>query len=74
MGKVGDILMQAIAESLNLDPSYFRKSFTKDHTGFLQFMHYPFMPEVASDEHKFGVGEHTDYGLLTILMVSDRGL
>lgn len=64
--------MQAIAESLELDRSFFAKSICKEHLGLLRIFYYPFEPDVLED--LWGVGEHTDYGLLTILMINEKGL
>lgn len=38
----------------------------------MRIFHYPF--EENADPDLWAVGEHTDYGLLTILMISDKGL
>ncbi len=64
--------MEAIAESLELDRSFFRKSICKEHLGLLRIFHYPY--DANADPELWAVGEHTDYGLLTILMISDKGL
>jgi isopenicillin N synthase-like dioxygenase len=40
--------------------------------GLLRIFHYPID---KNEEHEsWGVGEHTDYGLLTILRINDKGL
>ena len=70
MSVLGDALMQAIAESLNLDRFFFRNTICKEHTGILSLLHYP----KNNDRNTIGVGEHTDYGLITMLMVGDKGL
>ena len=38
----------------------------------MSMFHYPF--DETRDSNKWAVGEHTDYGLLIILMTSDKGL
>ncbi len=63
-------LMSAIAESLNLAPDYFARGLTRDPTVLFRIFHYP--PPPAGDTG-WGVGEHTDYGLLTLLAQDDCG-
>lgn len=62
--RAGHALMEGIAESLQLEPSYFAKHYTARPTLLFRVFHYP-----ASTSHadEWGVGEHTDYGLLTLL-------
>lgn len=38
----------------------------------MRLFHYP--PDDNSDPTLWAVGEHTDYGLLTLLLISDKGL
>ena len=64
--------MEGIAESLFLDRDYFGKTICKDHLGLLRIFHYPYYEHVEVGH--WGVGEHTDYGLLTIIMINDKGL
>lgn len=64
--------MEVIAESLHLDRSFFASSITKEHVGLMRIFHYPYDPNVENEI--WSVGEHTDYGLLTILMIGDKGL
>src|SRR5258705_8765768 len=56
--------MEGIAESLRLEPHYFARHYTAHPTLLFRVFHYP-----ASTSHadEWGVGEHTDYGLLTLL-------
>ena len=63
-------LMEGIALSLNLDADYFHRTYTAKPTILFRIFHYPPMPE-SSDA--WGVGEHTDYGLLTLLAQDDQG-
>ena len=37
----------------------------EDHLGTLGMIHYPPMKDISNG---WGVGEHTDYGFLTLLM------
>lgn len=57
-------LMQGVALALSLDRRYFADHYTADPTVLFRIFHYP--PSPAGDEG-WGVGEHTDYGLLTLL-------
>ncbi len=63
-------LMGAVAESLGLEPDYFARGLTRDPTVLFRIFHYP--PAPAGDDG-WGVGEHTDYGLLTLLAQDDNG-
>lgn len=64
---LGHVLMEALSLSLNLSPHYFHEHYTARPTPLFRVFHYP--PTTTENENKFpwGVGEHTDYGLLTIL-------
>jgi isopenicillin N synthase-like dioxygenase len=57
-------LMEGLALSLGLDEQYFRRAYTADPTVLFRIFRYP-PPE--RDSAGWGVGEHTDYGLLTLL-------
>jgi len=63
-------IMEGIALSLGLDAQYFRQHYTDDPTILFRIFHYP--PDAAGSE-QWGVGEHTDYGLLTLLAQDDAG-
>src|SRR5262249_13194165 len=56
--------------SLGLDAGYFRKTYTARPTTLFRIFHYP--PSAPSDDG-WGVGEHTDYGLLTLLAQDHLG-
>jgi isopenicillin N synthase-like dioxygenase len=62
--KTSHALMEGIALSLGLDAQYFRKQYTSDPTILFRIFHYP---NATYDDESWGVGEHTDYGLLTLL-------
>jgi isopenicillin N synthase-like dioxygenase len=63
---VGQLLLRGIAVGLGLAPDYFQERYTHDPTVLFRIFNYP--PSTASaDENELGVGEHTDYGLLTLL-------
>ncbi len=61
---LGHILMRGIALSLKLPPDYFDVHFLRHPLILFRIFHYPPQPDT---EPSWGVGEHTDYGLLTIL-------
>ena len=63
-------IMAGIALSLGLDAGYFHNRYTSRPTLLFRIFHYP--PSVANDA-RWGVGEHTDYGLLTLLAQGDSG-
>ncbi|HEY8571425.1 isopenicillin N synthase family dioxygenase [Phenylobacterium sp.] len=56
-------LMQGVSLSLGLDADWFSRTYTAEPTVLFRIFHYP---AGGSQEH-WGVGEHTDYGLLTLL-------
>lgn len=63
-------VMRGVALSLGLDEDYFADTYTADPTVLFRVFHYP--PARAVDG-EWGVGEHTDYGLLTLLAQDDCG-
>ncbi|MBD2099801.1 isopenicillin N synthase family oxygenase [Leptolyngbya sp. FACHB-261] len=73
MTQLGYTLLAGIALSLGLEESYFAKHCTSDPLTLFRIFNYPpnaSRPELGSD---WGVGEHTDYGLLTILKQDESG-
>ncbi|MBD2446497.1 isopenicillin N synthase family oxygenase [Nostoc sp. FACHB-152] len=71
MTQLGHILMAGIALSLGLEESYFADRYTKDPLILFRIFNYP--PNSSSSESEWGVGEHTDYGVLTILKQDNIG-
>ncbi|WP_308167706.1 isopenicillin N synthase family dioxygenase [Catellatospora tritici] len=67
---VAQEVMRGVAVSLDLDEDYFAAGYTADPTVLFRIFHYP--PAPAGDDG-WGVGEHTDYGLLTLLAQDDNG-
>jgi isopenicillin N synthase-like dioxygenase len=65
MTRLGHSLMTGIALSLGLEESYFADHYTSDPLILFRIFNYPAPSPDA--EIELGVGEHTDYGLLTIL-------
>lgn len=70
MENLGQNIMKGIALSLGLSASYFSEKYTKDPFLLFRIFHYPAQP-LTSDS--WGVGEHSDYGLLTILKQDEIG-
>jgi len=60
-------VLTVIAQTLNLDPYYF-KDFTTDAVATLRLLHYP--PQAPDSDEKIsrGIGAHTDFGSVTLLM------
>ena len=58
-------LMEALSVGLGLQPTYFYDHYTKDPLTLFRVFHYP--PQQNGIGENWGVGEHTDYGVLTIL-------
>ncbi|MDQ2679228.1 MAG: isopenicillin N synthase family oxygenase [Actinomycetota bacterium] len=67
---VGQVVLSGIARSLGLAPDWFER-WTADPTVLFRIFHYPPPPEGFAGS--WGVAEHTDYGLLTLLVQDDTG-
>ena len=70
---LGHALMRGVALSLGLEPGYFRERFMADPLTLFRIFHYPAVTRKPEAEEQWGVGEHTDYGVLTILRQDDVG-
>jgi isopenicillin N synthase-like dioxygenase len=66
--QVGQRVLRGLALALGVDATYFATHLTDRPTNLFRIFHYP-----AGDDASWGVGEHTDYGLLTLLEQDDRG-
>ena len=62
-------VMAGLALSLGLEESYFADHGTREPLTLFRIFNYP----PPADPTLWGVGEHTDYGLLTILLQDDAG-
>jgi len=73
MTQVGHALMEGMALSLGLEASYFADRYTHDPLILFRIFNYPRASTFDRDDSSssssstWGVGEHTDYGLLTML-------
>ncbi|MDX2041980.1 MAG: 2-oxoglutarate and iron-dependent oxygenase domain-containing protein [Acidobacteriota bacterium] len=68
MTELGHRLTAGITLSLGLAESYFADRYTADPLTLFRIFNYP-----SGQKSGWGVGEHTDYGLLTILKQDDSG-
>ncbi|RDW61540.1 hypothetical protein BP5796_11432 [Coleophoma crateriformis] len=62
-----DVLV-VIAQTLGLAEDYFEKGFTKDAVATLRYLHYPPQQKDGDEKLKRGIGAHTDFGSVTLLM------
>jgi isopenicillin N synthase-like dioxygenase len=69
MTGVAQAVLRAVALSLDLEREYFASGYTANPTVLFRIFHYP--PQ-EPDDSGWGVGEHTDYGLLTLLAQDDN--
>ena len=63
---VADGVMRGLALGLGLPADWFEQHLTSDPTVLFRIFHYP-PADPGSEVDTWGVGEHTDYGLLTLL-------
>jgi isopenicillin N synthase-like dioxygenase len=68
--RVAQDVLRGMASSLGLAEDYFAAGYTANPTMLFRIFHYPPAP---ADDPGWGVGEHTDYGLLTLLLQDDNG-
>jgi isopenicillin N synthase-like dioxygenase len=73
--RVGHAVMRGIALALGLREDWFAQNLTSDPTILFRIFHYPAAANASAAEvdATWGVREHTDYGLLTILLQDDTG-
>jgi len=70
MTRVARALVEAMSSTLGTEAARALDAWLRDPVRLLRFFHYPPEPEAAG---RWGVGEHTDYGLLTLLLQDDVG-
>ncbi len=63
---VGHRLLSAASLGLGLGPNFFRPYFS-DPYWIIRLIHYP-VAESSRERYDFGVGEHTDYGVFTMIL------
>jgi isopenicillin N synthase-like dioxygenase len=76
--RAADALIEGVALSLGLEPDYFARHYTADPTILFRIFRYPAASEAERiaprpSDIAWGVGEHTDYGLLTLLAQDKHG-
>ena len=68
------VLMEGVSLSLGLPADYFATAYTGEPTVLFRIFHYPATgPGDIDWSGSWGVGEHTDYGLLTLLAQDEWG-
>lgn len=67
MSRIGAILMQGLALGLGLSRDYFSEYLMKTPIQLFRIFHYPVPTPSQKAARQWGVGQHTDYGMLTIL-------
>lgn len=67
--RAAEAVLAGVALSLGLEHDWFARHYTADPTVLFRIFRYP--PAVAGSGD-WGVGEHTDYGLLTLLAQDDN--
>ena len=68
--QLGHTLLRGISLALGLEPHWFDRNLTADPLVLFRIFHYP---ALANDDERWSVGEHTDYGLITILAQDASG-
>lgn len=71
--ELGHSLMSGISRGLGLDERYLRERYFSEPLILFRIFNYPHALAPRTGETAWGVGEHTDYGLLTILRQDDTG-
>ncbi len=70
MRRVAEAVMRGIALGLGLPAEWFADNLTTDPTVLFRIFHYP---PTTGGLDEWGVAEHTDYGLLTVLAQDSLG-
>lgn len=60
-------ILAILARTLDLDEGYFKK-FTEGAVATLRYLHYPPQPADSDEKLSRGIGAHTDFGSVTLLM------
>ncbi len=70
VAEVGQTVLSLMARALGIGDDWFRGGITADPTVLFRIFRYPPTDGTGAD---WGVAEHTDYGLLTVLHQDDHG-
>jgi len=73
MTALGHAMMEGVALSLGLNEAYLAERYTSDPLILFRIFNYPTEAAGTREDQGWGVGEHTDYGLLTILKQDKTG-
>ena len=65
MEALGQQVLSAMAVGLGLDADWFALNLTADPTVLFRIFRYP--PHPTGADERWGVAEHSDYGILTLL-------
>lgn len=68
---IGNKIMEVVALGLNFPSNYFYHQFNINPYRLLRLLHYP--KYMANQENVQGIGEHTDFGCLVILLQDKVG-
>jgi isopenicillin N synthase-like dioxygenase len=71
--QLGHRVLELLALSLGLATDFFLQRYTADPLLLFRIFHYPTTTAPPDGSLRFGVGEHTDYGLVTLLHQDDVG-
>jgi isopenicillin N synthase-like dioxygenase len=71
--RLGHAIMGGLALSLGLPETYFANGCMSHPLTLFRIFNYPSDPNHDPSAPRWGVGEHTDYGVLTILRQDDAG-
>ena len=74
VSRAAQVLLRGVAMALGLPADYFQATYTAEPTVLFRIFHYPAQaPEGIDASESWSVGEHTDYGLLTLLAQDESG-
>lgn len=73
MTQLGHTLTAGLALSLELEETYFKSRYMASPLALLRIFNYPGADNHTYGSQAWGVGEHTDYGFLTILKQDATG-
>lgn len=63
-------ILAVLAATLDLPESYF-STFTTDAVATIRLLHYPPQPADSDEKLSRGIGAHTDFGAITLLLQED---